>query len=96
MSPTPKTPGGKREILSQKNMDKFRLITAAGGSVGLIAIIGFLANIQTQLDRNCYATDRVGKAVIGVVSVDDELNKPHNEPLRRNLIQQLQVERCGK
>jgi len=87
--PTRKTPGA--EGMLSKHMDKLRVLTAAGGSAGLIAIVLFLANIQTQLDRNCDATAAVGAAVIGVVSVDDELGRTRNTPLRAQLIRSLHL-----
>lgn len=88
----------KSDDFLARNMDRFRILSAVGGTAGLIAIVGFLAHIQTQLDRNCDATAAVGASVVGVVSVDDELNKKRNRPLRDNLIQNVKSsrERCSK
>lgn len=81
-----------------RHMDKFRVLTALGGTAGLLAIVGFLAHIQTQLDRNCDASASIGTSVIGVISVDNELSKAANAPLRDSLIRTLKVnrERCSK
>ena len=73
----------------------FRAITATGGSVGLIAIVIFLANIQSGIQENCDATRDVGHAVIGVVSVDNELSESQNRNLRDALIRNLRGNVCG-
>lgn len=96
-TPTPNRRKKSDDFLA-RNMDRFRILSAVGGTAGLIAIVGFLAHIQTQLDRNCDATAAVGASVVGVVSVDKELQQPKNKALKENLIQNLKSsrERCSK
>lgn len=70
---------------------------AAGGATavgGLIAIVIFLSNILGALDRNCRATERVSQATVGIVSVDDELQRHGNQELRTALIRQLKAGSC--
>lgn len=68
-------------------------ISAVAAFVALAMYLGgILSDIQTDLNRNCDATADLGKAVIGVVSVDDELSEPKNKALRDDLVRQLRTQ----
>ena len=72
-------------------------LNGSKGTLGIITAMVTLAvllskplsAIQTDLYNNCDAVNDVGKAVIGVVAVDDELAEKKNKPLRNDLIRQL-------
>lgn len=89
--------GGTRKgpTVTGGGVDKFRAAAGTGGVAAVIAIILFLANIQTQLNRNCAATKNVGTVVAGVVATDNELARPNNADFRRTLILSLHGISCG-
>lgn len=71
-----------------------KTVGATGALGGIIAIVIFLSNILGALDRNCRATERIGAATVGIVSVDNELSKAANKDLRLALIRQLKAGGC--